>query len=128
MTDRRTWQKQETRVAKALGGQRIPYSGSGQFEGEEGDVFHKNFEIECKYRSPRLRVIGWFKEVRQRARKSKKIPMLVVREKGTHGDYVIMELNDFSKVFYGVIGSEVKVETLDEYLKGEKHGREVQGS
>jgi hypothetical protein len=118
MTNRRTWQKQETRVAKALGGQRIPYSGSGQFKGEEGDVFHKNFEIECKYRSPKLRVIGWFKEVRKRANKSKKIPMLVVREKGTHGDYVIMDLGDFSKVFYGVVGSEHEADLLDEYLKG----------
>jgi len=122
MTSRRTWQKQETRVAKALGGDRIPYSGSAQFKDEEGDVFHKDFEIECKYRSPKLRVIGWFKEVRKRASKSKKIPMLVVREKGTHGDYVIMELNDFSRVFYGVVGPEDEAEILDEYLKGEAHG------
>jgi hypothetical protein len=117
MTSRRTWQKQETRVAKAVGGTRIPYSGSAQFKGEEGDVFHPAFEIECKYRTSKLRVVGWMKEVKARARKSKKIPLLVVREKHTQGDYVMIDLNDFSKIWYGVIGPEDEAEAMDEYLK-----------
>jgi hypothetical protein len=117
MTSRRTWQKQETRVAKAVGGTRIPYSGSAQFEGEEGDVAHPTFEIEAKYRTSKLRVIGWMKEVKKRARKSKKIPLLVVREKHTQGDYVLIDLNDFSKIWYGLIGPEDEAEAIDDYLR-----------
>ncbi len=106
MTDRSTWKKQELRVAKALGGDRIPCSGSAQFREEKGDVLHPVFEIECKYSTRPFRVVSLLKTVMGRAKVSKKTPILVIREKHTQGDYVVIKLEDLAKLYYGVIGAE----------------------
>jgi len=99
MTHRRTWQKQETRVAKILLGKRIPSSGSAQFEGEEGDVLHPHIEIECKLRAG-LPVGAWYKETMKRAARSHKFPLLVVRKKGMHeGDLAVINLLDFAALW-----------------------------
>lgn len=101
MTSRSTWKAQERRVAKALGGERIPCSGSAQFREEKGDVYSERYEVECKYSSRTFRVITLLKTVISRAKVTKKAPLLVIREKGTQGDYVVMRLEDFTKLCSG---------------------------
>lgn len=98
MTDK-AWKKSERKVAKELGGKRIPASGSAQFEGELGDVFEHTFEVECKYRK-HFAACEWFKVVRTRSYQTKKIPMLVVREKGMRdGELVVVSLKDFAQLY-----------------------------
>lgn len=97
MTDKR-WKAWEREVAKVLGGKRIPTSGSAQFEGEKGDVLHPVFEIECKYRK-KILVASWFREVDTRAKESKKIPLLAIRERGMmDGALVVIRLKDLQKL------------------------------
>ena len=97
MTDK-SWKAFERKVAKITGGRRIPASGSAQFEGELGDVFHKSFEIECKWRS-KLQIASWFREVRERANRSGKIPLLVVHEKGMQSaNLAVLRLEDLYRL------------------------------
>jgi len=84
----------ERKVAKTVGGQRIPCSGSFIFRDVSGDVLHDRFEIECKYRS-KFVLKKWFDKLKIQARKNKKIPLLVVKMKGQHGEYIIMDLESF---------------------------------
>lgn len=94
MADKR-WKKWEREVAKVLGGIRIPTSGSAQFPGEEGDVYHPKFEIECKDRT-KMETVTWFMEVVGRAKKSGKIPILALKRKGQRGGkLVVLRIEDF---------------------------------
>ena len=87
-------------MAKALNGKRIPTSGSAQFPGEEGDVLHTDYEIECKWRTKISgnEIIVWMLEVTKRAFRSKKIPLLAIHKRGGT-DYVMLRLKDFKKMY-----------------------------
>jgi hypothetical protein len=93
VTARETWKKFERKVAKKIGGVRTPLSGSHSRH-TSGDVIHDVFYVECKYRK-NFAVVSLFDEVREKAKKEKKIPMLVLKQKNRHGELVVMDLNDF---------------------------------
>jgi len=103
VTHRSTWKKFERKVAKALGGQRTPLSGSLSRH-TSGDVIHPIFYIECKYRADirgfnALRVFK--EEVEPKAKAEGKIPLLVVKEKGKKGELVVLRFEDFVKLVGG---------------------------
>lgn len=107
MTHKETWKKIERKVAKKLGGTRNPLSGS-HGKHTSGDVIHPVFYIECKYRK-NLAVATIFNEVKTNAKKEKKIPILILKEKGKTGELVVLTLDDFTKlVREGVINIENK--------------------
>ncbi len=93
---RRTWQKTETRVAKIIGGKRIAGSGSAGEEGRLGDVFHPLFEVEVKQRK-RVALKTWFEVVIRRAR-TRKIPLLVLKQTGASRLYAVLRLEDLARL------------------------------
>jgi len=96
MTARETWKKFERKVAKKLGGFRTPLSGSNS-RITSGDVVHPCYYVECKYRS-KFYVFSLFDDVRAKAKKEGKVPLLVLKEKNRRGELVVMDLDDFVRM------------------------------
>lgn len=94
MTDKRTWQKLETKVAKSLKGKRNPLSGRSSRH-TAGDVIHDNFYVECKLRE-KMAVWSFFREAEEKAKKEGKIPLLILKEKNKHGELIALRLSDFT--------------------------------
>ena len=91
-----SWKKLEQKVAKKLGGRRIPCSGvSRDFK---GDVITDRFLIECKYgeQIPK-KIIDWWNKIEKEAKKMNKKPALVLKKKGMRGELIIFKLEDIQK-------------------------------
>ena len=99
MTSRSTWKKLELKVAKMLGGQRNPLSGSAS-KHTSGDIIHDKFYVECKYRA-KFAVVSLFKEVEEKAKAENKVPLLVLKQKNLRGELVVLRLEDFVKLVGG---------------------------
>lgn len=95
MTSSRTWKELERKTAQALNGTRAGVTGL-----ETPDVYHERFEVECKYRAA-LAFVPWLKQAEKHSKKSGKIPLLVCKQKQTHGEYVILKLDDFVRLIDG---------------------------
>lgn len=92
-----SWKKLEQRIAKKLGGRRVPCSGvSRDFK---GDVITDKFLIDCKYgdQIPK-KLIDWWRKVEEEAKENNKIPALVIKKKGMRGELLILNLDDFLEV------------------------------
>ena len=89
MTASQTWKRLEKKAADILGGKRAGVTGQ-----ENPDVYHPQFEIECKYRAS-LAFVPWFKQAEKHSKKSGKTPLLICKLKGKMGEYVILKLEDF---------------------------------
>ena len=94
----KTWKAFERKVAKILGGKRIPSSGAAP--GFKGDVEHPLFFIECKHglQIPKT-IVSWYLKAKEQAKKESKIPIVVMKPKGKHEEYVVISLTDFAKLF-----------------------------
>jgi len=88
------WKRHERQVAKALGGKRIIRT---DFSQSLPDVQHPLLCIECKYRK---KISSFLKDGLTQAQKyaPRKIPVLVVKEKGMRGALVVMKIEDFKKI------------------------------
>jgi len=91
-TAKRTWKDFESKIAKALGGQRACVMGIAA-----PDVTHESYEIECKLRA-KLAFVKWFDQAKKHSRKSGKIPLLVCKQKHHKTAYVILRLDDFKEI------------------------------
>lgn len=88
------WKKFEQKIAKKLGGKRIPCSGvSRDFK---GDVITDKFLIDCKWgeQIPK-KIIEWWKKIEKEAKENNKIPALVIKKKGMKGELIILDLDKF---------------------------------
>ena len=90
-----SWKAHERQVAKKLGGQRV--SRGADFGESAPDVLHDRFSIECKYRS---KISQFLKDAHKQAAEydKEKIPLVVLKERGMHGEFVLMKLDDFTKL------------------------------
>ncbi|WP_141265789.1 putative PDDEXK endonuclease [Moorella sp. E308F] len=93
MTDK-LWKKFERWVGASIfdGAKRNPGSGATnrQDDGTErpGDVIHPLYQIECKvYKS--IAIFRWWDKLKKEAEALKKIPVLVMREKGDAQDTLV---------------------------------------
>jgi hypothetical protein len=93
MTHRNTWKGLERKAAILLGGVRNPLSGANSRH-TSGDVIHDSYYVECKLRQ-NWAITGMFQEVRTEAQVEGKMPLLVIKEKGKHGELVVMDMADF---------------------------------
>jgi hypothetical protein len=93
MSDK-SWKRLERKAASLLHGKRIPSSGSGAIK---GDVLHPKLLIECKYRE-KLPITKWFGKVKIQAISEQKTPLLILKQKGKHGELAVLELEDFIKI------------------------------
>ena len=92
MTD---WKACERRIAKLLGGQRVPISGRAR--GDCPDIAHSQISIEVKSRK---RLPSWFEEALRQAEASSKdgqVPIAVFHQNGRrYADcLVVLRLKDF---------------------------------
>jgi len=90
------WKKFEQKVAKKLGGRRIPVSGTGSIK---GDVITDALLIDCKHgkQIPKT-LVSWFEKVKEEAKLEGKIPALVLKPKGKHYELIVIRLDDFEKI------------------------------
>ena len=101
MTSRGTWKELERRIARMFKkldetARRVPLSGLAHFE-TGADVYVENIPlfIDVKMRK-RFLHHTLFRQVREKAKRENRIPILVTHEKGKKKDYIIvMSLYDF---------------------------------
>jgi len=88
MTDK-SWKKAERNVSKKLNAQRNPLSGRmGGYT--SGDVIHPSLYVEVKQKK-RFAVLAIMKDTEEKARKEKKIPVLVIHQGGAKRRYYIIQ-------------------------------------
>jgi len=87
------WKRTERRVAKRLGGRRLPVNGRGQ-----ADVESDWLVVEVKHRR---RLPDWLRKAYLQAKAASresggvKLGIVVLHERGRHDDLVLMSLSDF---------------------------------
>ena len=94
-----TWKTLERTAAKKLGGTRIVRGDN--YSQSLLDVEHDWLAIDCKWRSS-LATAKWFKKLvsdnNKIYGKGRKVPVLVIKEKGMRGELVVIDLDDFITV------------------------------
>lgn len=101
----KAWKRMERRVAEKMKGQRVVCSGVRG----EGDVLHDTFFIECKERKS-FTIWEWFTKAKAEAKKEGKVPLLVLKEKGKHGELAVVELDWFAEHFSNPGTTDAEVE------------------
>ena len=95
MKHKSTWKSHERRIAKRLGGQRVPVADSRS----STDVLHAIFSIECKLRKT---IPAWLHGAMGQAidAHEDKMPIAVLHETGKNSDddYVVVRLKDFEEL------------------------------
>lgn len=106
------WKAFERWVGKNIfdGAKRNP--GSGRVNRDDkgdprpGDIIHPNYQIECKCYS-KIAVFRWWDKLKEEAKKTGKIPILIMREKGDVEDTLVCihwryykELKDFYEKYH----------------------------
>jgi hypothetical protein len=94
-THRRTWQKTEDRAARFFGSRRRVLSGSAN-RGDIGgdDASHPTLFIESKLRDTHA-VRTLFEQVKRRAEREGKVPVLALFDKHKHGFMLCVHDSDF---------------------------------
>ncbi len=93
---RARWKACERRVAKYIGGERVPITGRQR--GSEPDISHPWLSVEVKYKE---KMPEWIKDAYSQAVASKKgahsMPVVILCEKGeeTGKAWILTELNEF---------------------------------
>jgi len=90
----KAWKAAEYRAAKKLGGERIPLSG-GRGIKNKGDVALPGWYVEVKHRKL-FATFTMFLEVEKQAKKEGKNALLILTEKGTHGQLAVMRIEHFA--------------------------------
>ena len=93
------WKDLERFAAKKLGGKRIVRGEN--FSQSLLDVEQPDLAIDCKWRSS-LATVTWYKKlVKDNEKiygKGKKVPILVIKQRGMHSALVVIDIDDFVKV------------------------------
>ena len=84
----KSWKKLEQKVARLRGTKRTPLSG-GNGKLTRSDTLDKTFFIECKLRKAPA-VWNLYEQVELLAKSENKIPVLVIKKKGKHGELFII--------------------------------------
>jgi hypothetical protein len=90
----KAWKRFERRVAKVVGGERVPVSGRQR--GSTPDIEHNWLSIECKYRKS---VPEWVKDAMRQAvasQQSRQLPCVIIGEHGQRAEdaLIVFRLGD----------------------------------
>lgn len=97
-TSRRTWQKREQAAAAIFGARRQRCSGSSGIEGETcSDSTHPRLYIEHKLRASHA-ILSLWRETKDKAHKEGKTPIVILSEKGKHGQWSLIHEADMPAV------------------------------
>jgi len=98
------WKAFERKVGKDIFDGSKRNIGSGAINSTDegtprsGDVIHPTYEIECKVYS-KIAIFRWWDKLKVEAQNTKKIPVLVMREKGNAKDVLVaVHYQDFVKM------------------------------
>lgn len=96
------WKNLERRAAKTLNGKRN-IDRAMDYHLSRPDVEHPLLSIECKYRA---KISGFLKDGIKQAERydPEKIPVLILKERGMHGELIILKLADFTDLFGEIKG------------------------
>lgn len=98
MPPKKTWKAAERRVAKKYGEKRQIGSGSlGRSERSCSDTTHEKLYIETKYRQ-KSAVRTLYDDTRIKAKKEKKIPVVILVDKSRPGFLVVVEAKNIKAV------------------------------
>jgi len=95
-TKMKSWKKLEQKVARLRGTERTPLSG-GNSKQTRSDTLDDTFFIECKLRKDPA-IWNLYEQVEELAKKENKIPVLVIKKKGKHGELFIV-IDRYLKAF-----------------------------
>ena len=84
----KTWKRLEQKVARMRKTERTPLSG-GNSKQTRSDTLDETFFIECKLRKDPA-VWNLYERIEELAKKENKIPVLVIKKKGRHGELFIV--------------------------------------
>ena len=84
----KSWKKLEQKVARMRETERTPLSG-GNSRQTRSDTLDDTFFIECKLRKDPA-VWNLYEQIETLAKKEHKIPVLVIKKKGKHGELFIV--------------------------------------
>lgn len=87
---RSSWKRVERVVAAKVGGRRNPLSGSSSGH-TSGDVISDNLYVEVKTRKS-MAIFKWWDNVKKKAIKEGKRPLLVLHQTGKHSYLKVEEL------------------------------------
>ena len=87
-TKMKSWKKLEQKVARMHNTERTPLSG-GNSKQTRSDTLDETFFIECKLRKDPA-IWNLYETVEELAKKENKIPVLVIKKKGKHGELFIV--------------------------------------
>lgn len=91
-THRNTWKRFERIVASFFGTKRTPLSG-GNSGHTRSDTLHPDLFIEAKFREKHT-IYTLFEDTKAKAKIEKKIPLVVLKEKGKAGFLIVCEMKD----------------------------------
>lgn len=96
MTARVTWKAFERRVARLLGGTRVPVSG--RTRGDAPDIEHPLYALEVKLRKNRPRFLEEAMSQAKACARPGQIPVVVVgaKNRDIKRSFVVVELEDFA--------------------------------
>ena len=101
-----TWKRVESRIASLFGCQRISLSGSNNRQAKtQSDTDHERLYIEIKHRK-RIPFYATWKEVRERAGKEGKVPIVVLHEKNSDFALAICQADYLAKLENDLIDME----------------------
>ena len=105
-TARATWKACERRIARMLGGVRVPVTGRAR--GDAPDIAHPLWSIEVKLRTNRPAFLEHAMSQAKAAARGEQVPLVVVAAKSrdTRQAFVVMELGDFANYFGGGPGKD----------------------
>lgn len=92
----KAWKAAEYQAADKLGGKRITLSG-GRGATAKGDVELPGWYVEVKYRKL-FAVVAMFLEVEKNAKLQGKNALLILKERGNHGELAVMRIEYFKEV------------------------------
>ena len=96
MPPTKTWKSIEGKIAKFFGTRRTPLSGSNSGH-TSSDTLHAVLYAEIKYRVKHSAVTLW-DDTSKKAKEEKKVPVVVLAEKGRPGFWLLMHSSDLVDV------------------------------
>jgi hypothetical protein len=114
------WKQMERRVAKFMKGQRTPLSGSNSHQ-TSSDVIHPDLYIECKLRA-HLSVASLYADTEKKAKKEKKIPVVVLKEKNKKGELYVIK-STYMEEFVNIVKEQIEQTSKKKNKKASKKER-----
>lgn len=93
----KSWKALELKIAKDLGTNRTPLSGFLS-RITSGDVIHDTLYVEVKQRAS-FSVVALFNKTKLLASKEGRLPVLVLKEKGRHGEVAVIDWKFFLELW-----------------------------